>query len=284
MKQSINIKLSQGLKLTPQLQQSIKLLQLSVVELNAEIQEMLDSNPLLEEEPVKIEASHSEQEQQAELNTENQEKEQNWQEQFETRQSSSNITSNVASEDYDVYATSSSQQSLEDKLVWQVQMSKLSERDKLIAEAIIFSLNPDGYLLLSNQEIVDILPPEMTYECDEIAATIKLIQTFEPAGIASRNLQERLLFILLSKEQKHPEMAHDVNHYLAKCIAKNHLQELADRNLVSLKNKLDIDQEQLVDAIQYIQTINPHIDNSDDQNDNLYICLLYTSPSPRDRG
>ncbi len=268
MKQSLNIKLSQGLKLTPQLQQSIKLLQLSSVELDTEIQEMLDSNPLLEEDHIKQEASHSEREEQAELNAEKQAKEQDWQEQFETRQSSNTSSTNT---EFDVYATSSSQQSLEDRLVWQVLMTKLSDRDKLIAEAIIFSLDSAGYLLLSDQEIVDILPPEMEMECDEVAAIIKLIQTFEPTGVAARTLQERLLLILNSKEQKQPEIAHNVDHYLARCIAEKHLDDLVDRNLASLKNLLDIDQEQLVDAIQYIQNINPHIESFGEKNDNLYI-------------
>lgn len=268
MKQSLNIKLSQGLKLTPQLQQSIKLLQLSVVELNTEVQEMLDTNPLLEEEQVKVEVSRTEQEERAELNAEKQDQEQDWQEQFETRQSSNISSSNT---EIDVYATSSSQQSLEDRLVWQVQMTKLSDRDKLIAEAIIFSLDSAGYLLFSDQEITDILPSEMEFECDEVAAIIKLIQTFEPTGIAARNLQERLLLILKNKEQIQPGIVHDVDHYLACCIAENHLDELANRNLTGLKNLLDVDQEQLIDAIQYIQNINPHIDSFDEQNDNLYI-------------
>ena len=268
MKQSLNIKLSQGLKLTPQLQQSIKLLQLSVVELNSEVQEMLDTNPMLEEEQAKLEVSRSERDEQAELNTQNQEKEQDWQEQFETRQSSNISSSNT---EVDVYATSSSQQSLEDGLVWQVQMTKLSGRDKLIAEAIIFSLDSAGYLQLSDQEIVDILPTEMEYECDEVAAIIKLIQTFEPAGVAARTLRERLLSVLDSKEQKNPDIAHRVDHYLARCIAESHLEELANRNLTGLKNLLDVEQEQLVDAIQYIQNINPHLENHDEQDENLYI-------------
>lgn len=268
MKQSLNIKLSQGLKLTPQLQQSIKLLQLSVVELQTEVQEMLDTNPLLEEEQVKTEKTNSEQEQQAEINAETQATEHEWQEQFEPRQSTS---SSSYTEDVDIYATSSSYQSIEDQLMWQIQMTKLSDRDKLIAEAIIYSLDSAGYLLISDQEIVDILPDQMDIESDEVAAIIKLIQTFEPSGIAARDIQERLLLILNNKERKHPEIAHEVSHYLAKCIAEKHLDKLANRDLSTLKNELDIDQCQLVEAIQYIQQINPHIENPEEQNDNLYI-------------
>ena len=272
MKQSLNIKLSQGLKLTPQLQQSIKLLQLSVVELNTEIQEMLDTNPLLEEEEVKIETSSSEQEKQAETDADNQIKEQDLQEQFETRQSLSNSSgSGGESSDIDVYATSSSQQSTEDELVWQVNMTNLSDRDKMIAEAIIYSLNSAGYLLVSDEDIVDILPQDMEFEADEVAAIVKLIQTFEPNGIAARNLQERLLLILTNKERKNPEFEHDVTHYLARCIVENHLDELANRNLNVLKTELDIDQDQLIDAVQYIQNINPYIETPEDENDNQYI-------------
>ena len=270
MKQSLNIKLSQGLKLTPQLQQSIKLLQLSVVELNTEIQEMLDTNPLLEEEQIKIEISSSEQEKQAETDAENQDKEQDWQEQFETRQSLSK-SSGIQASEIDVYATSSSHQTIEDELIWQVSMTNLSDRDKLIAEAIIYSLNSNGYLLSSDEDILKILPPEMEYEADEVAAIIKLIQTFEPSGIAARDLQERLLLILIDKERKQTELTHNVTHYLARCIVENHLDQLASRNLNSLKAELDIDQDQLVDAVQYIQNINPHIETAEQENDNLYI-------------
>jgi len=268
MKQSLNLKLSQGLKLTPQLQQSIRLLQLSSIELNAEVQEMLDSNPLLEEKTVNIESSRSEQEQQAQADSEKQNQEQDWQQQFETRQSTKTSSS---SEPVDVYATSSSKNSLEDELIWQIQMSKLSDRDKLIAEAIIYSINPEGYLLLSDEEIVELLPVEMEYESDEAAAIVKLIQNFEPTGVAARDLRERLLLILQNIERKKPEMAHDVTHYLAKCITEDHLDLLANRNISALKSKLDIDQEQLVSAIQYIQNINPHIENETTENENIYI-------------
>ncbi len=269
MKQSLNIKLSQGLKLTPQLQQSIRLLQLSAIELNTEVQEMLDTNPLLEEEvPSDVEVSKPEQEQQAQEDADLQVKEQEWQDTFDIRQTS---THSAGSDAPDIYATSSKYESLTDKLMWQIQMSRLSTRDKLIAEAIAYSIDDAGYLQLSDQNIVDMLPAEMEFEEDEIAAIVKLIQTFEPIGIAARTLQGRLLIILQSMENKDPSVKHDVSHYLTRCIAEEHLELLATRNITALKNILDVDQEQLISAIQYIQNINPHIESTVDENENLYI-------------
>jgi len=271
MKQSLNIKLTQGLKLTPQLQQSIRLLQLSSIELNAEVQEMLDSNPLLEEEPITLEKSRAELEKQAELDSQQENQEPDWQQQFETRQSTQSSTSISSSEPIDIYATSSSQSSLEDELIWQVKMSKLSDRDRNIAQAIIYSLNSEGYLTLTNEEIVDLLPDEMEFDPDEVAAIVKLIQHFEPTGVAARNLQERLLLILQNLENKNPQLAHNVNHYLAKCIAQDYLDLLAKRNFPALKNSLDIDQEQLIQAVQYIQKISPHIESQNSEDENIYI-------------
>ncbi len=268
MKQSLNIKLSQGLKLTPQLQQSIRILQLSVIELNTEIQEMLDTNPLLEEEQVNTEISKTEQEQQAQTDADNQAKEQEWQNSFETRQT---LSKSPVSDAPDIYATSASQDSLKEELMWQIQMTTLSERDKLIAEAIIYSLNDQGYLLLDNEEIADFLPPELEIEADEIAVIVKLIQTFEPTGIAARNLQERLLIIFQQLETKSMEAGKSDIHQLAKVITSDHLELLANRNISALKSCLDVEQDELVAAIQYIQTINPHIDNRFEKDDNLYI-------------
>ncbi len=124
---------------------------------------------------------------------------------------------------------------------------------------------------MSDEDIVDILPGEMEFESDEVAVITKLIQTYEPTGIAARTLQERLLIILQNIEDKDPAIKHHVPHYLTRCIAEEHLELLAARNINALKNALDIDQEQLVAAIQYIQSINPHIESTVDENENLYI-------------
>ena len=268
MKQSLNIKLSQGLKLTPQLQQSIRLLQLSSVELNTEIQEMLDTNPLLEEELLKIEQSKTDIEEQAKTAANEQQQEDDWQQSFETRQThrSPNL-----SEAPDIYATAEDSQSLKEELIWQTQMTNLSEKDLLIAEFIIHSLNNKGYLTLSDTQISELLPKELDIDEDEIAVIVKLIQTFEPTGVAARSLEERLKIIFNAIELGKPEIIEDEAYDLARKIIDNHFDLLSKRDINQLKTCLDTSQEKLSLAIQYIQKINPHIENRDDKDENLYI-------------
>jgi len=269
MKQSLNIKLSQGLKLTPQLKQSIRILQLSSLELNNEVQEMLDTNPLLEEDAEKIDDTRFEQEEKAKDVAESAPKENEWQEDgFEVRQT---LTKPSTGETPDVYATSSSTQSIEQELVWQLQMLPLSEKDKQIAEAIIFSINSQGYLTLSNTEIMSLLDDSLEAEEDEIEAILKLIQSFEPTGIAAKNLQDRLCIILNSIEQTKPNIASDPTHILAKQIIQDHLDDLANRKISNLKNKLNASHDDLVLAIEYIQNVNPRIEDNLSKDDNIYI-------------
>jgi RNA polymerase sigma-54 factor len=268
MKQSLNIKLSQGLKLTPQLQQSIRLLQLSVVELNTEIQEMLDTNPLLEEDAQKIEKSKNDIEDHAKNAAETTSSENDWQQSFETRQTHSK--SNL-SEAPDVYATAENNQSLKESLIWQTQMTSLSNKDKLIAEVIIHSLNEKGYLPLSDTELSQLFPIDLEIEEDEIAAVLKLIQTLEPTGIAARDLEERLRIIFKSIEIQNPKIIENKAHQCAKEILGNHFELLSQRNMAKLKTTLSISQEDLIHGIQYIQKINPHIENQHEKDENLYI-------------
>jgi len=269
MKQSLNIKLSQGLKLTPQLKQSIRILQLSSLELNNEVQEMLDTNPLLEEEAAKIDDTRFEQEEKAKDVAESAPKENEWQEEgFEVRQT---LTKSSVGEAPDVYATSSSIQSIEQELVWQLQMLPLSEKDNQIAEAIIFSINSQGYLTLENTEIMSLLDESLEVEEDEVEAILKLIQSFEPTGIAAKNLQDRLCIILNSIEQTKPNIASDPTHILAKQIIQGHLDELASRKISNLKSKLNTSHDELVLAIEYIQKINPRIEDNSSKDDNIYI-------------
>lgn len=270
MKQSLNLKLSQGLKLTPQLKQSIRLLQLSSLELHTEVQEMLENNPLLEEELPKLDTDRFEREEHAKDEALIQSKENDWQESFETRQT---LSKPSITDTPDVYATASSKHSLKQELLWQLNMLPLSPLDKQIAEAIIYSINSQGFLTIEIAEIKTLLDVDDETEIDdaEIEVILKLIQSFEPVGIAARNLQDRLQIILCQLENNTPAKLEDHTHILAKKIIAEHLDELAARNLNSLKTKLGATKEELISAIQYIQKINPRIEDSFEKNDNIYI-------------
>lgn len=265
MKQTLSLKATQNLSLTPQLQQSIRILQLSAIELNTEIQEMLESNPLLEEIENNDNQATAETEQHADSDSDDkvQDGDEEWLQAFDNRQTSSSKSDSDNTYDFD--ATTPSSETLKENLIWQIQMTTLSEKDQIIAHSIIYSLDRQGFLTISAEEILDMLPIELEVELDEVVAVLKLIQTLEPVGIGARDLRERLLLI----------MAHDQCdeecRSLALKIVEHHLELLGSRNLPKLKKMLGVDQTQLQEAVHYITDINPRIDNPFDKNTNDYV-------------
>lgn len=264
MKQSLNLKATQNLSLTPQLQQSIRILQLSAIELNSEIQEILESNPLLEESDNNGKLAQEEHNQNT--NNEAQQNSEEWQQTFETRTTISKVASDSG---FDFDATTASKETLRDNLVWQIQMTSLSEKDKVIANSIIYSLDSEGYLTTTMEDLLVLMPPEMEIELDEIQAVLKLIQTLEPLGIAAKDLRERLLIIIRNDDDDDKE-----GHVqLAQTIIQKHLDTLGSRNLQKLKKLTGAAPTELEKAIHYIQDINPYISNSyeGDKNNNYVV-------------
>jgi len=247
MKQSLSLTTSQQLTLTPQLKQSLKLLQLSSLDLEQEIQQELDTNPLLErdESTVEIEKNDAAQSEEVISNdipqpineafdpsyeidlTDHLATEQdltgNWEQSFESAHTASTKTSNTSAP-YDAPAKPelsqfvSKQETLLEHLQWQVQMTFLSERDKQIADAILYCLNDEGYLVSELSELAALFDPELMIDTDEIQAVLSLIKTLEPIGAGCKDLTERLLLLL---NQLPPETEHID---LAKLIVEEHLQ------------------------------------------------------------
>ena len=259
MKQSLSLKVSQNLSLTPQLQQSIRILQLSAIELNSEIQEFLETNPLIEESDSSGKLA---QEENNKSQDEGQQNSEEWQQAFETR-TTSNKTAHDSGFDFD--ATTASKETLRENLAWQIQMTSLSDKDKIIANSIIYSLNSDGYLLTPTEDLLALMPREMEIELDEVQAVLKLIQTLDPIGIAAKDLRERLLIIIGQDDSETSRSK------LAHTIVKNHLDVLGSRNLAKLKKLTGAAQEDLESAIHYITDINPRISTPYDDDKNNYV-------------
>jgi len=221
MKQSLNLKFSQQLTLTPQLRQSLRLLQLSSVDLEQEIQQSLESNPLLEREE-DTERSDHEPSQVNEVTaaqdnnipqpiaeavdpsmeierTDNLAPEQdltgNWEESFESHRTVGKASS-PSPTNGELSQTISKQETLFEHLSWQVQMTTLSEKDKLIALTILHCLDDEGYLGVELVEVEQMFDPNLMVDADEIQAVLSLIKTLEPIGVGARNLGERLLALL----------------------------------------------------------------------------------------
>ena len=269
MKQSLNLKLSQQLTLTPQLKQSLKLLQLPSLELEQEVQQALDSNPLLE----RIEAEHTEQSgnDDAHLNpatvdnelnvadvpgtesvSELTEDSGNWQEAFESHRVS-NASTGTSGSETEFTQFVSKQESLFEHLDWQIQMTTLSAKDKLIANAVLRCLDDEGYLNSDLAEIAALIDSGFDIDEDEVHAVLSLIKTLEPIGVGARTLNERLYILLdqLPGETQGLE--------LAKQIVTEHLDLVGTRNLAKLKKVLNVSERALSESLNLITHLNPRI-------------------------
>lgn len=267
MKQSLELKLGHQLTITPQLQQAIRLLQLSSLELQQEIQEALETNPLLEEseeETTKPESEPSEDLNGDEViratDTEMEEgspngdpeADQEWTDPFETLVAPVTRT-NSDSAAPDIDTRNSAEQSLKDHLVWQMQMTLFSDRDREIAMAIIDTINDDGYLQSSLEEIRDTLSEEDDeVGMDEIEAVLHQIQNFDPLGIGARDLAECIRLQMRILDDKTPFLV------AARALATvENLALLASRDHSKLRRNLKLRQEDLQGALQLIHQLNP---------------------------
>ncbi len=277
MKQSLQLRFGQQLTMTPQLQQAIRLLQLSTLDLKQEIQDALDSNIMLETEEdgsqreaneqsteavdnnerletTKTEANDSNNE--AEINTEAASMpdelpvDSSWEDVYDSPMPASNQSNNSTSENIDFLAQQSKSDSLQDHLIWQLNMSVFSETDYEIATNIIDGINDDGYLTTSIEDIIHNVDDEEV-ELEEVEAVLHRIQNFDPVGVAARDTRECLLIQLRQLEEDTPH-----RHRAIKLVDEL-FQLLADQDLSGLKRRLGIKDDELRAIMQLIRSMNP---------------------------
>ena len=274
MKPSLQLRLGQQLTMTPQLQQAIRLLQLSTIELQQEIQEALDANPLLEAEDdfdsfpeAATQAERNDYADTAETQTtdDNYEPsepdtseamtEQNIQEDLPLDNNWDDLVSaapvsagNGADEDY-VYQGETSE-TLQDYLRWQMQLTPFSDTDRVIAEIIIEAIDPNGLLTISCDDILESLGMD-DIEADEVEAVIKRIQLFDPVGVAARSVQECLLVQLRQFDPATPYLAD------AQKLIRDHTEFLANRDFRSLMRVTKLKEDELKEVMQLIHSLNP---------------------------
>lgn len=271
MKQTLSLKLSQQLTLTPQLKQSLKLLQLPSLDLEHEIQLTLDSNPLLERveqetadiqtvdngipQPIAEAADPTYEIEQTDHLAPEQDLAMNWQESFEPHRTVAMPVSsspfNTSDTEFTQYAVK--QETLFEHLNWQIQMTSLSQQDKLIAQTLLHCLDENGYLMSELHEIVGMLSPQINIEVDEVAAMLSLVKTLEPIGVGARNLSERLAILLTHQPLE------TLGLEAAKIIVDNHLDLVGTHNLAKLKKALNISDAGLSCALGLITHLNPRI-------------------------
>ena len=235
LKPTLQLKLGQTLTMTPQLQQAIRLLQLPVLDLNAQIQEALEENIMLEMEDLpdvpKTDANTT-----AEVETIK--ADEAWQTRAAERVQDGGW--NGEGRPISEFADESGQ-SLRDHLLWQVELEHFSTREALIAETIIDSINDDGYLDTPLEEILEILDESPAVTEREVEKTLTKIQRLDPIGVGARSLSESIVLQLSQLEWETPGLQ------LAIEIAGEHLDLVATRDYGELRRGLRASEEYLLD-------------------------------------
>jgi len=245
LKPSLQLKIGQSLTMTPQLQQAIRLLQLPVLDLSAQIQEALEENVMLEMEDLPDVPSTT-----ADTTAEVQtiKAEEDWQSNSAERIQDGGW--NGEGRNVNEFADHSGE-SLRDHLLWQLELENFSPRESLIGEALIDAINDDGYLTADFDEIRAAVHTETALEDDEIELALQKVQRLDPAGIAARNLSECLVLQLSQLDPATPGLA------LAIRLAENHLDAIASQEHAELQRSEQASAEEIADALALIRGCNP---------------------------
>jgi RNA polymerase sigma-54 factor len=257
LKPALQLKLGQQLTMTPQLQQAIRLLQLPVLELQAQVQEALESNVMLEaEEDEQIDLTSLDQpaptgeDDEAAPDTTDEivvEMEDPWAE------SSTPSGDGRAQDDDDrpLEFTDDRERDLHQHLVWQLEISRLDPRQVWIGEALVDALNDDGYLTESTADIARSLSADLPVTEEDVEQVLAFIQTLDPPGVGARTASECICLQLAQLEPDTP------GRDLALRIARDHLQAVADRDHTALRRLLEADEDSLLEALALIRGCHP---------------------------
>tara|TARA_B100001057_G_scaffold90105_1_gene86355 strand:- start:11763 stop:13262 length:1500 start_codon:yes stop_codon:yes gene_type:complete len=280
MKQSLSMKLGQQLKMTPQLQQAIRLLQLSTMELSQEIQLALDSNPMLESEedfqqldnelgdsqsesdlPIGenddaaedfAEAAEAEvSEQFEEPLTESMPGDSTWEDIYPQSSTGTTVDS-----DFDPSTNNSAAEGLLEHLEWQLNLTPMATSDRAIASMIIDSIDDNGMLTTSIEEIcANLVDPSLAADeqttVEDVEAVLTKIQQFDPVGVGARDLRECLLLQLAQLDPETPWLDE------ANTLVSNHLDLLAQKDFTTLVRQSRLSESDLSQVVALIRTLQP---------------------------
>ncbi len=247
MKHSLQLRLSQHLTLTPQLQQSIRLLQLSTLELNQEIEKFLQDNPLLErEDGLREESVAPPPPGNGELAAATTAPAGSSDADADTSASDTHGSADAGGfeEDYSHGGTrddndeaeypqqAAETESLREHLISQLSLTQIPEHDQKLITLLIDSLDDDGYLHQDLAELIALLPPELNIEIEDLNVALRHLQNLDPPGVAARNLGECLKLQLEALPASTPYRAQALE------IVTHHLEVLAARDFAKLKKLL----------------------------------------------
>jgi len=292
MKHKLQLRIGQSLKMTPQLQQAIKLLQLSSLELQTEIQQLLDANPLLEQEDhlgeitlldfeayregnsgledtttFNLPATEVSEDRAEQRLPEELEIDARWDHIYDQSSAQASGSQSSTLDHRDTFENQSGEiDSLKQHLIWQLDCSRLSQTDYDIGLAIVDSINDNGYLAQSLEDIFEGLQGQLdSLEFDEVEAVLHLVQRFDPVGVAARNPGECMLIQLSQYDPETPHLAK------ARLLVEKYLEHLAGNDMALLRRRLQASQAELEQIIRLIQTTNPHPGHGISQNHAEYI-------------
>jgi RNA polymerase sigma-54 factor len=270
MKQSLQLKLSQHLTLTPQLQQSIRLLQLSTVELNQELERYLNENPLLERTelagesgeaapPVPQTGSEPSEGPSTTESTHNDEA------QSFADDSYSSSPRRDADDRDDFTQIAENEPSLQEHLMSQLRLTGISERDRQVVTLLIAHLDEEGYLKQDLDELHAAVSAEIPLDRDELSIALRNLQNLEPTGVGARDVCECLALQLRALPADTPYREEAVK------LVTQHLNVLASRDYPRLKRLLGVNDEELKELRDLILSLDPKPGRAFGQGDTRYV-------------
>lgn len=258
MKQGLQLRLSQQLAMTPQLQQAIRLLQLSTLELQQELQQALESNPLLEQIDTHEEIDTRETQDSETLDTADALEQNEMPEELPldaswdtiyTAGTPSGTSGDYIDDELPVYQGETTQ-TLQDYLMWQVELTPFSDTDRAIATSIVDAVDDTGYLTVPLEDILESMGDE-EIDIDEVEAVLKRIQRFDPVGVAAKDLRDCLLIQLSQFDKTTPWLEE------ARLIISDHLDLLANHDFRTLMRVTRLKEDVLKEAVNLIQSLDP---------------------------
>ncbi len=258
MKQGLQLRLSQQLAMTPQLQQAIRLLQLSTLELQQELQQALESNPLLEQIDTHEEIDTRETQDSETLDTADALEQKEMPEELPldaswdtiyTAGTPSGTSGDYIDDELPVYQGETTQ-TLQDYLMWQVELTPFSDTDRAIATSIVDAVDDTGYLTVPLEDILESMGDE-EIDIDEVEAVLKRIQRFDPVGVAAKDLRDCLLIQLSQFDKTTPWLE------VARLIISDHLDLLANHDFRTLMRVTRLKEDVLKEAVNLIQSLDP---------------------------
>jgi RNA polymerase sigma-54 factor len=261
LKPSLQLKLGQQLTMTPQLQQAIRLLQLPALELQAHIRELLETNVMLEpteeaEGTGTFEAVESSTPETEQPETPERAQEENTVEVVDEGWGEQSVGAaetpwNADDDERQQEFADASGQSLQEHLLWQLELAKLEPREFAIARAIIDSISDDGYLTEPLEEIANTLRPEIECDAAEVESVLDGVQALDPPGVGARSVGECIELQLRQLDPATPGFNTAIE------IARHHLELVAERELSLLRRELRATEEEIACALALVRSCHP---------------------------